>query len=400
MSDPMTGPSGATYAEAVDGWADHLRTGGTTPWSRWRPAPDSPAGAHVATPRTPLPDAAHLELLRRLNEHDGETPSGLVELVLTTPAPGRGRVDVPLPWTGPGVPRFGQPPVDPAALPEEELVRLAVGVLARILPEVPSPAPTPDLARWPAPWRRRFRLHGSPGTVAAVRRALLAQGLVETDWRPTHVVIGRPLPVMMAEHWAAGAVAGGVMRWGTLWDRARTRDSLPGQLDVERIAGRLARAGDPRREPVHLVLARDDATVAGDVATVLRTRSFEVHTGTDPARVDLLRRLNRHVGVVQGPGPVRRSARALAAVLDEGRPPLEADVPAPPRGALPWARRTADEAAARVHEGHRRAGYAVHGDPGLLVPSGSGSGSVDPRETLRQALWGCLESWRRREGST
>ena len=109
----------------------------------------------------------------------------------------------------------------------QELVRLAVGVLARLLPGVPLPPAAPTRPRWPLPWRRRFRLHGSPGTVAAVRQALLAQGLVESDWRPTHVVIARPIEVMMAEHWAASVQAGGILRWSTLWRRTQAAGRLP-----------------------------------------------------------------------------------------------------------------------------------------------------------------------------
>ena len=56
--------------------------------------------------------------------------------MLTTAAPGRGRVDVPLSWPSADQdsPRFGTPPIEPDEVPGDELVRLAVGVLARQLP--------------------------------------------------------------------------------------------------------------------------------------------------------------------------------------------------------------------------------------------------------------------------
>lgn len=387
-----------SYAEAVTAWSAHLREGGTTTWASWRAEEPTALPSEEATlPRGPVPDAAHLELVRRLNERAGEPSPGLADLVLATPSPGRGRVDVPLPWTGADRPAYGNPPIDPEQLPEDELVRLAVGVLSRILPDVPAPTPTPELTRWPMPWRRRFRLHGSPGTVAAVRRALLAQGLVETDWRPTHVVLGRPLPVMVAEHWAAGTVRGGVFRWGTLWNRMQTRDALPARLDVADVAHRLASSVDLRKEPVHLVLARDDAEVAEDVAAILGTRRLDVHTGTDPARVDLVRRFNRHSQVALGTGGIRNLAERLAGVLDEDRPPLVEESHVPPRLALPWARQTARVAAERVRDEHAGAGYAVHGNPGTLTLIGSAWGGVPPRRTLDEALWACQEAWRRRE---
>jgi hypothetical protein len=384
------------YADAVEAWTAHLRAGGTTTWATWLAEEQPPSSVETGARRV-VPDSVHLELVRRLNERSGQPLPELADLVLTTASPGRGRVDVPLPWPGEDRLAFGSPPIDPHEMPEDELVRLAVGVLARILPDVPAPTPTPELTRWPMPWRRRFRLHGSPGTVAAVRRALLAQGLVETDWRPTHVVLGRPLPVMMAEHWAAGTIRGGVFRWGTLWNRVQTRGTLPGRLDVAHVARQLATSADARREPVHLVLARDDAEVAEEVAAILGTNRLDVHTGTDPARVDLLRRFNRHSQVALGTGRIQRLAVRLADVLDQDRPPLVGESHVPPRPALSWARETARVVAEHVRDEHLRAGYAVHGDPGTLRLIGSAWGGVPPRRTLDEALWACQEAWRRRE---
>ena len=119
------------------------------------------------------------------------------------------------------------PPIDPDRLPEDELIRLAVGVLVHLLPGFPPRRRPPEPAGWPVPWRRRFRLHGSPGTVAAVRHGLLAQGLVETDWRPAHVVLARPVEVMMAEHWAGQRTRGGTLKWTTLWRRAEAAGPCP-----------------------------------------------------------------------------------------------------------------------------------------------------------------------------
>ena len=84
----------------------------------------------------------------------------------------------------------------------------------------------------------------------AVRESLLAQGLVETDWRPTHVVIARPVPVMMAEHWAASVRNGGILKWSTAWRRAEAAGQLPPSIDVADIAEQLA-TWAPRQ--VHVV---------------------------------------------------------------------------------------------------------------------------------------------------
>jgi hypothetical protein len=404
MSPPSEHGLSEGYADAVAAWTAHLRDGGTTTWSTWCSA-DRPAGSpHPAQPRRPVPDTAHLELVRRLNERAGEPLPGLVDLVLATASPGRGRVDVPLPWPGADRPVFGNPPIDPQSLPEEELVRLAVGVLARLLPDLPAPPPPPDLVRWPMPWRRRFRLHGSPGSVAAVRAALLAQGMVETDWRPVHLVLGRPLDAMMAEHWAATTVAGGHLRWTTLWRRAGLVDALPARIDVVGIAERLGRAVDRNGAPVHLVVGSEAEDLAHAVAGVVKARPFELAPAVDPARVDLLRRLNRLTALTRGPGQVRR----LAATLDEL---LEGAEPRGPRARVPravldWARRNAESSLARVREEQERTPsaprYAVHGDPGVLVPPHLGhkagsAGTIDPRHTLEVAVEGCLRAWRRRE---
>ena len=159
-------------------------------------------------PRT-VPTAAHLELVRRINEQAGEPVPGLADLVLATPAPGRGRVDVPLPWPAAPGPAFGIPPIDPAQLPEEELVRLAVGVLARFLPRVPAPDPTPragPLAGAVAP-----AIPAARQPRARSRRS--ARGSSPRDsWRPTgdpstSSWVGR-CEVMMAEHWAAATARG------------------------------------------------------------------------------------------------------------------------------------------------------------------------------------------------
>ena len=267
----------------------------------------------------PLPDAVHLELVRRINlaAPEGADVRGLADQVIATAAPGRGLIDVPLPW--PDTPRrFGTPPMDPAQLPEEELIRLAVGVLAHLLPGVPASTPEAPPAPWPLPWRRRFRLHGSPGTVAGVRESLLAQGLVETDWRPTHIVLARPVQVMMAEYWAASVRNGGILKWSTAWRRAEAAGRLPPSIDVADIAERLATRSTRQ---VHVVAAGSAEDAAALAAEVLRADPAEIQENGDAAVSDLLRRLNRLTALAHGPGRVRELARTLAATLDEPATP-------------------------------------------------------------------------------
>ena len=386
----------ATYEQAVGAWAAHLRAGGTTDWSAWRDTTtDSAEGQLGDAGRQPLPDAVHLELVRRINvaAPQGADNRGLADRVFATAAPGRGLIDVPLPW--PDSPRrFGTPPMDPAQLPEEELIRLAVGVLAHLLPGVPHSTPEAPPAPWPMPWRRRFRLHGSPGTVAGVRESLLAQGLVETDWRPTHIVIARPVPVMMAEYWSAAVRNGGILKWSTVWRRAEAAGRLPPSIDVADIAERLATKSTRQ---VHVVAARSAEEAAALSAGVLRADPAVVGENGDAALADLLRRLNRLTGLAHGPGRVRELARTLAARLDEPATPAHsASSLAPPPPAMGWAQEQAASSAERI----RRAGYAVHGELDALTPTDHRMpGTVDRGRTLELAVTACKRCWHLRGSS-
>ncbi len=382
-----------TYAGAVSAWADHLRSGGTTPWWVWVEE-EHPAARALH----PLPDAVHLELVRRLNLAGGEDAAGLFERILAIASPGRGLVDVPLPWPE-APPRFGTPAIDPGRLPVEELIRLAVGVLVHLLPEVPPRAPGPEPHPWPMPWRRRFRLHGSPGTAAGLRRVLLAQGLVETDRRPTDIVVARPVEVMMAEHWAANTRAGGIVKWSTLWRRAEATGRLPGRIDVASVAERLLDRQPERarrRGTVHVVVAREAEDAAALAARVLGARHDTVARGVDQAQTDLLRRVNRLTALTEGPARVRDLVVRLDAAL-AGLPDLPGQVPPPvvPAAARSWAEAQAAATADRL----RAAGYAVHGDLDALAPSDQRlPGTVDRTRTLELALAACLRTWRLQGG--
>ncbi len=389
MSAPQTEEQ---YAEAVSSWAEHLRSGGTTPWPDWlgRATATDPPAARVH----PLPDAVHLELVRRINLAAHDQPiTGLADRVLATASPGRGLVEVPLPW--PAAPRrFGSPAIEPDRLPEDELIRLAVGVIVHLLPGLRPPHVSSEPAGWPVPWRRRFRLHGSPGTVAAVRHGLLVQGLVESDWRPTHIVIARPVEAMMAELWAANARAGGILKWSTLWRRAEAAGRLPGQLDISAIAERLE---GRRREPVHVVVARDSKAAGETSARLLRARPLVVDGKGDLAETDLLRRVNRLTAVTDGPAQVQdRALRLATALADVPALPGAGATPFVPRPSLAWAREQATAMAREV----RAAGYAVHGDPDELAPRGhQHSGTVDRTRTLELAIAACLRTWRLQGGT-
>ena len=257
----LAATQGPSYDETVAGWADHLRSGGTTTWSAWLERP-----AHRRTQPTPGPTRSTSSSCA---DSTWRPRAGRPPTWPTACWPRPRPAAVSSTSRCPGPPRRGAsaPPRSTRdRLPEDELIRLATGVLVHLLPGLPRPTAAPEPARWPVPWRRRFRLHGSPGTAAAVRRGLLEQGLVESDWRPTHVVIARPVEAMMAEHWAATARGGGILKWSTLWRRAEAAGRLPDEIDVAAIAARL---DGRRREPVHVVVARDAQEAAETTARLL-----------------------------------------------------------------------------------------------------------------------------------
>jgi hypothetical protein len=381
--------SSTSYAAAVAAWAAHLRSGGTTTWSAWleqdHPAPDAAATG-------PTPDAVHLEVVRLLNERAGGPVGDLADRVLTTASPGRGRVDVPLPW--PSQPRYyGSPALDPSRLPADELIRLAVGVLAHLAPGLPAAPAAPVSRAWPLPWRRRFRLHGSPQTAAALRAELLGQGLVESDWRPVHVVLARPLEVMMAERWAARARRGASAKWSTIWRRQVRAGRLPRALDVATIAQQLE---ERPHETVHVVIARDAEQAARTTAGLLGARPAPVAGTADPTHTDLLRRVNRLTALTAVLGQVRDLAARLSAALDEVAAPGPPPPPSVPAFARDWARDVAASAAGDL----RAAGYAVHGDPDDLAPAEDRRpGTIDRDRTLELALAACLRTWRLQGGT-
>ncbi|WP_343900237.1 hypothetical protein, partial [Nocardioides aquaticus] len=77
-------------------------------------------------------------LLRRVNAA-GDLPVAARDRVLLASGLDRGRADLPLPGGPRG--RFGPLPLDPADVPTEELLRVAVLLLAVALPGAPVTRP-------------------------------------------------------------------------------------------------------------------------------------------------------------------------------------------------------------------------------------------------------------------
>lgn len=376
---------GAEYADRVRAWADHLRAGGTSTWAELLA---SGAASTTDSGADPLPGATQLEVTRRLAELDLPDFAALADLVLTTAGPGRGLVDVPLPWPdAPDATRLGTPPVDPEHLPADELLRVCAGVLAALLADEPAEPVTRGPRPW-RPWRRAFTLLGAPGTVATVRDALLARGLREGGSRTTWFVLGGPLEDLMTQRWSARVRAGAGVRWQRMWRTAVANDRLPPAIALPTVAGHLAEEFSPDR--VHVVLAEDATTALASVAEVLGVEAAEARIRYDVLGTDLLRRVNPVLGLAVGDV-------ARRAIIDRVWPEIgEAEDSGPlaaPAAHLDWAVRTGERMAAALSD----ARYAVHGDPALVVPTRRAGVrcAPDADDVLAHALVVVGRAWRR-----
>ena len=321
------------------GWAGHLRAGGTTAWRDW--TDEGPAGGRV------LPGAQQLELLRRLNL--AGRPSGhLVERVLTASAPGRGRPDLELAGAVER-PRFGPPPVDPADLPDDELLRVAASLLAEDV--VAGGAPEPPEPGWVRPWRGRYRLLGDPALAAPLRRELVARGRPPGGRNAVPLVLGTDLGQMLADVWEHRCFGEGGATWRRWLDALARRDALPPRADLLGIAG----ARSVRRRP-EIVL---DPAAVPRLVGVRRLSPAPGPVAADAA--DLARRVSAVLGLLVAPDRrevlLRQSLRPRLAAVG-GEPVVV------PEEYHAWVHARA----VRMRDGLLRAGYAVHGDPDALLP--------------------------------
>jgi hypothetical protein len=376
VSVPSGGPTGSTaagntgeQAAAAAGWVVHLRSGGTTPWPQWL--------LDVGRPTVPpyssqLPGAPQLELLRRLNVL-GFQPT-LVDHVLDRPAPGRGAVDLELPW----------PPAEPAE--ERDLVRVACGVLADLTAALPDPGRS-GRTRFPtvrqAVRRGRGRaplpvvLTGPPLTAAALRAGLAAAGAPgrRRHRRPKHaVLVTPPIDEALHEVWARRAERGPVGSWGGFLAGCAERDRLPRTLELGALARRWARrvGGDH----VHVVAADSASELLEELVGVRPAPRPPATVPLLPSHAALLRRVNRVLPFVVPQGEVERRRALLVEQLRADAPPWEPAL-GPERLAVPAdVRAWVSAAAARVAAELPDAGVRLHADPADLLSCEAGTPDV------------------------
>jgi hypothetical protein len=355
------GPAAPGSSGRAHSWVAHLRDGGTTPWVAWSHHTDDPAPG-------PLPGAQQLELLRRINLAGGAGTPGLADRVLTAPAAGRGKADLPL--VGAAAPGFGARPVDPATISAHELLRVASVLLADDLVTL---GPDPVRRSWARPWRRRFRLVGDPVVVGVLRQDLLARGRPEGGPRPFLVAVGAPLDDLLAHTWTQRCFETGAMPW-TEWLRFwRERDQLPARADLPDSV----RRWHARRPFVRVVTDLERLPHHVGVRSLPQVRV----PGADQAEV--ARRVAAVVGLKvpadQRPALMRTLQRRIP---DTGTAPVV--VPARERD---WVA----SAAARMTRSLTRAGYPVVGDLADLAPrtqrsATTGPAAVDDQQVLDLAI--------------
>jgi hypothetical protein len=332
-------------------WVAHLRDGGTTPWSAW--GADATADQHSSRY---LPGAQQLELLRRLNQLQLPPPE-LADRVLRTSAPGRGRPDLGLVGVLPES-AFGPPPVDPADLPPDELVRVATSLLA----EDVVAAGDPLQPRAPRLLGRRYGVRGDPEITNPVRDALTADGRPPGGRRATVVVAGSDLSSMLAHVWTARSLGAGARPWPE-WVRSEVRrPRLPERIDLAALAEAwVPRVGTGR---VHVVL--DDARRV--VRLAAGRRSVPMPRPLSADAVELARRTAPVVGTLVAP------ERRTALMWHRLRPVL-ATYPGPTLRVPTRLRPRIEEHSADLRRRLAAGGYAVHGvlpepaeRPGVTAP--------------------------------
>jgi hypothetical protein len=332
------------------GWVAALRDGVTTPWHAFTGTADR-GGRY-------LPGAQQLELLRRVNAVRRPGP-GLVERVLAASAPGRGRPDLELVGAAEES-RFGPRPVDPADLPDAELLRVAAGLIAEDVVAAGLPEPPPP--RWTRVWRRTYRLVGDPWLADPVRAELRRRGRPPGGRRPTVYVLGTDLGTMLVDAWTSRAFADGGAAWADWVAGAVAHDRVPPRADlVAQAATWATRVGAAR---VEVVIGPEQLPRVLGVR-----RALPAPPAYSADAVDLARRVASPLGMLVVP---RQRARLLAETLG----PRLAGAPGAPLGIPRDHAGWVEDRAARMVEDLRGAGYAVHGDLGALVPGAPAGGSA------------------------
>jgi hypothetical protein len=328
------------------GWVTHLREGGTTPWAAWTSADGPDLGRF-------LPGAQQLELLRRLNLA-GRPSAALVDRVLTASAPGRGRPDLELVGVDEQR-RFGPPAVDPAALPDDELLRVATGLLATELVECREHAvtrPTSQHSRVTRRFRTRYELAGDPWLAAAYTARLVADGRPPGGGGRSVHVLGADVATMLAHTWTTGAFGEGAPSWPDFLAKVRARRRLPRRVALDDVVERFR--ARPHTGRVGVVL---------DVAALPRlvgVRRLGAVTDVPAHATELARQVGVALSLHALPA---EQAQLLDLVLRPRLAGVTGGLPVVPPEHRDWV----EDAGFALRQRLLHARYAVVGDPDVLL---------------------------------
>lgn len=340
------------------GWAAALREGSTTRWQDW-PSDGTTEGEPFAAD---LPGAQQLGLLRRLNvaaESAGRrVPLATADRVLAAGVSGRGRGELPVLGASDEPDRFGPRPVDPDALPDDELLRVAAGLVADdVAATAGGPAPERTLLERARsarrPWVRAFVVVGVQWRAEYVRDGLVAQGHRPGGRRPSAYLLADDLATVLADAWTARAFDQGGPGWTDFLGNSASFGHLPPRADLPRMA----------RSATHKF-------GAGKVTVVLDPDALAAELGTrrlvEPPRlgvhaIDLVRRVGEPLGLL-----VDQDARPglLRATLGRRLDGQGGPAPTIPRRWESWLSTQAE----RTRHDLAAAGYPVLGDLDRLVP--------------------------------
>jgi hypothetical protein len=327
-------------------WVAHLRAGGTTAWLAWEATDADDHGRY-------LPGAQQLELLRRLNLA-GRPSAALVERVLTASAPGRGRPDLELVGVD-AERRFGPPAVDPSLLADDELLRVATGLLAADLVERRQSVvtgPQSGHVRATRRFRTRYQLAGDPWLATAYTAQLFADGRPPGGGGRSVHVLGTDVATMLAHTWATGAFGEGAPGWPDFLARVRARRRLPRRVVLDEVVDRFR--ARPHTGRVRVVL--DFAALP----RLLGVRRLAAATEVPAHATELARQVGAALSLHVLPA---EQARLLAGILRPRLARAAGGLPAVPPEHRDWV----EDAGFALRQRLLRARYPVIGDPDVLL---------------------------------
>jgi hypothetical protein len=282
--------------------------------------------------------------------------------VVTASAPGRGRPDLELVGVDEDR-RFGPPAVDPADLPDEELLRVATGLLAEDVVAAGSAAP--QQPRRTRRLRTRYELAGDPWLVPAFTAQLVAGGRPPGGRGRAVHVLGADVATMLGHAWTASCLGDGAPSWPEFLAKLRSRQRLPPRLDLVATAERfLAR---PHTGRVDVVLDPGALPALVGVRRLGAVPDLAVPAG------DLARQVGVALSLLVTPPVQARLLRQALLPRLAGVPGARPEVPHEQRD---WV----EDVATRLRRRLLRTGYPVVGGPDRLLPRWPTAGSPGIRD--------------------